>query len=714
MRVQRRLSNLEFNLDLSTVLGQGGEAHVYSVPADETLVAKIYHAPTESHGDKIIAMLAKPPENPTAGLGHISIAWPVEALWTADGNHSIVGFLMPHIRDMRPIIDFYNPKTRRQNCPLFNYQYLHRTARNLAAAFAALHAGGYCIGDVNESNILVSDTALVTIVDTDSFQVPDPQKNILHRCLVGKPEFTPPELHDRTFADCDRLVTHDSFGLAVLLFQLLMEGTHPFSGIYTDAGEPPTYETRIEYGHFTYSKQRRVPYIPTPTAPKWEILHPSLQQLFIRCFEEGHQNPHLRPDAQSWVTALTEAENSLVSCANNSQHRYGNHLHKCPWCSRTLQLDGRDPFPSIPAIQAGTHLKPHRRKSMIPLRRIYPQVHLQPVKTTKVRQILALKEKYLPVFCGVLALVVLGYVDSVTKFSSTFLSPQANYAQQMVTTGNSNQTNFAANYTQGHAFYKIRDYDQAVEKFTEAIKQNPEYAKAYVNRGNALYNLKDYEGAIRDYGKALQINPSEVKAYVNRGNIRYTLAESSGDPDKEYNLALSDFNHALILNPEESEAYIRRGIVRSEIAKYSGDSQRDYKKAIDDFNQAIHFNTDKAEAYFQRGVVRYEIAKYKTEFTKEYRQALEDFNQALRLNAHLAKVYVKRGIVRYELAQYDSNKSSGDYDGAIADLKTAAKLFLEQRDLDSYQQALGNICIIVENKCDALLQNPEKYLEAKS
>jgi DNA-binding helix-hairpin-helix protein with protein kinase domain len=150
-------------LSLNVSLGRGGEACVYAVPSDNDFVAKIYHKPTTAHAEKLQAMLANPPENPTASLGHISIAWPEDLLRAADGKNSILGFLMPRIQGMRPIIDFYNPRTRRQHCPLFNYQYLLRTARNLAAAFAALHASGYCIGDVNESNILVSDTALVTL-----------------------------------------------------------------------------------------------------------------------------------------------------------------------------------------------------------------------------------------------------------------------------------------------------------------------------------------------------------------------------------------------------------------------------------------------------------------------------------------------------------------------------------------------------------------------
>src|SRR5439155_19445245 len=130
--------------------------------------------------------------------------------------------LMPRFSGVRPIIDYYHPQTRLKHCPLFNYPYLLHTARNLAVAMRALHQRGYVIGDLNESNILVSDTALVTLIDTDSFQVRDPQSGSVYRCPVGKPEYTPPELQGRSFADCNRQVEHDLFGLAVLIYQLLM------------------------------------------------------------------------------------------------------------------------------------------------------------------------------------------------------------------------------------------------------------------------------------------------------------------------------------------------------------------------------------------------------------------------------------------------------------------------------------------------------------
>jgi DNA-binding helix-hairpin-helix protein with protein kinase domain len=337
-------------------LAAGGEARIFLHPGDPAQVIKVWHKPSADRARKVQAMLANPPADPMAAQGHVAIAWPTGLVRLA--GPLVVGFVMPRVQGVRPVIDYFNPKTRLQHSPLFNWFYLHRTARNLATAMRALHERGYVIGDLNECNILASETALVTMVDTDSFQVWDAVHGVLYRCRVGRPEFTPPELQGKSFAQINREPVHDHFGLGILIFQLLMEGTHPFAGVYRGPGEPPPLPERIAAGHFPHGGDPRVPYTPMPAAPRFEWLHPVLQNLFCRCFRDGHLQPASRPDPLSWQYGLEEAELNLVSCHDNQQHIYSNHLTACPWCERAAQLAGRDPFPSVAAVQAGEHLRP--------------------------------------------------------------------------------------------------------------------------------------------------------------------------------------------------------------------------------------------------------------------------------------------------------------------------------------------------------------------
>src|SRR5262249_10767309 len=149
----------------------------------------------------------------------------------------------------------------------------------------------------------------------------------------------------------DRRPEHDAFGLAVLIFQLLMQGVHPFSGRLIGAGEPPGLAERIAAGHWPYAQKRIVPYVPSPLAPPFAIIPPLIRQLMCRCFEEGHGNPAARPNAAEWQQALKDAEAQLATCPTNPQHLYHGGLSECPWC-RIAQTQHRDVFPSREEIAA--------------------------------------------------------------------------------------------------------------------------------------------------------------------------------------------------------------------------------------------------------------------------------------------------------------------------------------------------------------------------
>jgi DNA-binding helix-hairpin-helix protein with protein kinase domain len=344
-------------------LGRGGEASIYAVPGRSDLTAKIYHNPSDEQANKLAAMLAAPPVAPPAPGQHVTIAWPLYRLLEIGSEGRVAGYLMPRIDDARMIWEFYNPSVRRQVCPRFHYGSLLRTARNLAAAVRTLHECGYVLGDLNESNVLVTPQALVTLIDTDSFQAPG--RDRLYRCRVGKPEYTPPELQGAAFAEVDRLPEHDAFSLAVLIFQLLMQGVHPFAGTNVGGG-PESIVGRIAAGYWPYALGRASPVQPSPHAPPWLVLPPPVQELLRRCFEDAHAEPDLRPSAAHWQHALEQAEHELTTCAISAQHLYHRSLDRCPWCVLAEQ-QGRDPFPDPSAIRQppsavrSPQPRPHRR-----------------------------------------------------------------------------------------------------------------------------------------------------------------------------------------------------------------------------------------------------------------------------------------------------------------------------------------------------------------
>lgn len=330
-------------LQLDQQLGEGGEGWIYAVKGTSSSVAKIYKISTPLHAAKLRAMLANSPADPTLHLNHISIAWPSELILTPQG--SVAGFLMPRIdyKASVPLLKLYNRRDRQQTAPNFTWKYLLHTALNLASVVEAVHARGYVVGDLNESNLLVSSRALVSLVDCDSMQVSAGNGQVF-RCPVGKAEYTPPELQGVDFKSVDRHPSHDNFGLAVLIFMLLMEGVHPYAGISKVTGTPPTEAENIRDGNCPYTDKTGKIAPPRHALP-FDALPPGVQSLMVRCFGAGHRNPGVRPAPQEWRSALEHAETSLARCKTNRQHVYSDHLgKKCPWCERLRKGMG-DSFP---------------------------------------------------------------------------------------------------------------------------------------------------------------------------------------------------------------------------------------------------------------------------------------------------------------------------------------------------------------------------------
>jgi len=317
-------------ITIDSLLKQGGEAAIYKITENRDLLAKIYHNPKQDTLEKIRWMITNPPEDLAYHhYKHRSYAWPERLLFNA--QQQFVGFLMPRIRDAAPLLHLINPALRNKTGLVFDRRYLHRVAYNLSVVIESIHKQGYVVGDLNQHNIMFNRSALVTIIDNDSFQV-STNKGVF-RCLVGVPEYTAPELQGIHFSKIDRNRFHDNFGLAVIIFQLLMNGNHPFRGKWLGSGDPPALAEKIAKGLFPYNRGPTFPSQPPPDAPRWETLPPEIAGLFIRCFIDGHSRPDQRPSPNEWSTVLKKTEQRLTQCRHCAEFFYA-HLQSCPWCRK--------------------------------------------------------------------------------------------------------------------------------------------------------------------------------------------------------------------------------------------------------------------------------------------------------------------------------------------------------------------------------------------
>jgi tetratricopeptide (TPR) repeat protein len=60
------------------------------------------------------------------------------------------------------------------------------------------------------------------------------------------------------------------------------------------------------------------------------------------------------------------------------------------------------------------------------------------------------------------------------------------------------------------------NFEEAVQAFDQALQIDPTHALALNARGYAQLRLRNYQGAIDDCTRAIRLNPSYANAYVNR------------------------------------------------------------------------------------------------------------------------------------------------------------------------------------------------------
>jgi DNA-binding helix-hairpin-helix protein with protein kinase domain len=345
-------------------IASSGEGKIWRTNQFGTL-AKVYYSPRPERIEKLKVMIAHPPKDPNAHINHISFAWPTSLLQDQTGNS--IGFLMPEVAQAVDLLEVYNSQRRRTVLPEFNWLYLHATAMNIASLVWAIHSAGYVLGDLKPQNILVTEGALPSIIDTDSFQVRDPKTGQIYHCPVGSEGFTPAELMDRNLAVMEQTEVHDRFRLGVICY-LLLFGDHPFKGKWTGQGDSPDPNELLRQGWWPYAPNS--PIQPSRLTVPLNIIHPALQNCFVRCFNAGHLNPALRPTASEWMQAFKIAIADLKRCRKVNTHVFSVSQGQCHWCARTRAL-GVDVFP-------GTSIAPNN-PILRELHRLSPQA--QRVKT---------------------------------------------------------------------------------------------------------------------------------------------------------------------------------------------------------------------------------------------------------------------------------------------------------------------------------------------
>lgn len=319
-------------------VGRGGEGEVFTVKGHHGQAVKIYNTGLRTEReDKVRAMVREG----FAAKTNL-IAFPSKIVSDRRGN--FIGFLMRLISGYRPVHELYSPKSRQRYFPKADYRFVIRAALNCTRSIGRVHQTGCVIGDLNHSGVLVSQDGTVALIDADSFQCLLNGK--IYNCVVGVPDFTPPELHGVNLGSVVRTVEHDNFGLAVAIFHLLFMGRHPYAGQYK--GPDISMGEAIAQNRFAFSLTRRS---STKTSPPPGTLTLDLFPAQVRdAFEQAFSlSPRARPSASGWIVALTKLESSLSRCNKVRTHYYPSNAKGCVWCELAIK-SGFDMFPDLSTV----------------------------------------------------------------------------------------------------------------------------------------------------------------------------------------------------------------------------------------------------------------------------------------------------------------------------------------------------------------------------
>ena len=125
---------------------------------------------------------------------------------------------------------------------------------------------------------------------------------------------------------------------------------------------------------------------------------------------------------------------------------------------------------------------------------------------------------------------------------------------------------------EGNKLYSEENYDQALNKFQDALLSDPENEKIQFNVANTRYQKNKYEEALQDYQKVIGTEDLslEQNAYFNLGNTLYRMQKL---PE-----SILAYKQALKLNPDDMDAKYNLEYVRRKIKENADKQQQDQQQ----------------------------------------------------------------------------------------------------------------------------------------
>ncbi|MGO9610385.1 MAG: tetratricopeptide repeat protein [Verrucomicrobiia bacterium] len=139
----------------------------------------------------------------------------------------------------------------------------------------------------------------------------------------------------------------------------------------------------------------------------------------------------------------------------------------------------------------------------------------------------------------------------------------------------------AAHNELGFALEQTGRLNEAIQEYEQALRLRPDRAETHYNLGNALVRAHNLDAAIREYEQVLRLQPNNREAHYNIGEILLARGRIQE--------AIAQYEQALRIDPAYAEAHDKLGIALAESGRL--------EDAITHFEQALRLEPDSAAAH---------------------------------------------------------------------------------------------------------------------
>ena len=287
----------------------GGEGTVYTMPSHSNVMIKLYKNTTLQNAAKMDEIKkrvdAMTKLSICANLKHL--AWPL--LPVADDKKQMIGFAMRACNG-ESFRALGNVAGITKTFPKWNRLQLAQTALDFVVKVRELAKNNVIINDFNPSNFLVDRNCRVSMIDCDSYQIPDKNGKPLITHTYFASHVAPELMKNTKLMDSPRDIHHVEFGAAVVVFGLVMCGLHPYSfSDPTNRRKIGTPEENLLKGYCPFAPGSKLHFPQAPHdewANLWSWLPKTMQDAFVATFCDGHSNPSRRASLNQLESALRD------------------------------------------------------------------------------------------------------------------------------------------------------------------------------------------------------------------------------------------------------------------------------------------------------------------------------------------------------------------------------------------------------------------------